>query len=224
MSDKRKNSHERLKKLILTAVFAALAYISLFLTLYFPKVSGFLTLDIKDAVIALGAMFLGPIAAIVISLIVSLVEMVTLSTTEFWGFLMNFLGSAVFASVASWIYKYKKTFWGGLIGLACGSLSMVAVMILCNLFIIPLYTPGVTTEVVAGMIMPVLLPFNAIKALLNASLVMLLYKPISNALKASHAIARREDERLTIDLKTLIVMACALAIAVASVLILLFAL
>ena len=220
MTGKRKTSREKLKKIILMAVFAALAYVSLFLTSYFPKISGFLTLDIKDAVITLGAMFLGPVAAILISLVVSLIEMVTISTTEFWGFLMNFLGSAVFAAVASWIYKYKKTFLGGIMGLVCGSISMVVVMILCDLFIIPLYTPGVTSEVVAGMILPTLLPFNAIKAILNSALVMFLYKPVSNALKASRAIDRRKNEKLTIDGRTLVIMAVALVIVVASALIL----
>ena len=116
MENKRNASLENLKKLALTAVFVALAYISLFIT-PFPKIAGFLTLDLKDAVITLGAMFLGPISAILISLLVSFIEMITISGTGFWGFLMNFLGSAVFAAVASLVYKYRRTLIGGIAGL-----------------------------------------------------------------------------------------------------------
>ena len=220
METRRKNSYEKLKKIVLTAVFAALAYICLFLT-PFPKIAGFLTLDLKDAVITLGALFLGPISAIVISLVVSLVEMVSISGTGFWGFLMNFLGSAVFGAVASLIYKYRKTLFGGVLGLGCGAAAMVAVMILSNLFITPIYLGQPRSAVID--LLPVLLTFNIMKGLLNAAIVLFLYKPVSNALKAVRFIDRRADERLTIDIKTLIIMICALGVAVISVLILLFA-
>ena len=219
MEKRRQSVYEKLKKIVLTAVFTALAYICLFIT-PFPKIAGFLTLDLKDAVITLGAMFLGPISAIVISLIVSLVEMVSISGTGFWGFLMNFLGSAVFGAVAGLIYKYRKTLVGGILGLGCGAAAMVAVMIFSNLFITPIYLGQPRSAVID--LMPVLLTFNVMKALLNAAVVLFLYKPVSNALKAAKLIDRRTDERLIIDVKTLIVMACALAIAVGAVLILLF--
>jgi riboflavin transporter FmnP len=220
MENKRNASLENLKKLALTAVFVALAYISLFIT-PFPKIAGFLTLDLKDAVITLGAMFLGPISAILISLLVSFIEMITISGTGFWGFLMNFLGSAVFAAVASLIYKYKRTLIGGIAGLGGGAVAMVVVMIFSNLFITPIYLGQPRSAVID--LMPVLLSFNSMKAVLNAATVLFLYKPVSNALKAARIIEKRENEKLTIDIRTLIVMACALIIATGSVLILLFA-
>lgn len=213
-------SHEELKKIILTAVFAALSYGCLLL-IRVPGIAGFLTLDVKDTVVTLGAMFLGPIAAAVIALTVSFIEMISVSGTGGWGFLMNFLGTAVFAILASLVYKYKKTFWGGIIGLSCGTVTMVAVMLLANLLITPIYLELPRSAVID--LLPTLLVFNLMKGILNAALVMFLYKPVSNALKAARFIDRREDEKLTINVKTMIVMAVALVIAVLSVVALLFA-
>lgn len=42
---------------------------------------------------------------------------------------------------------------------------------------------GVPREVVEGMLVPVFLPFNLIKGGINATLAMLLYKPIVDALR-----------------------------------------
>ena len=221
MKINQQKRYERLKKIVLTAVFVALSYVSLFLT-PFPKIAGFLTLDVKDAVIILGAMFLGPVSGALISLITSFIEMITISGTGFWGFLMNALGSAVFAFVSSAIYKRKKTLAGGVMGLGVGVVAMVIVMLLSNLFITPIYLE-VPRSVVIDL-MPVLFVFNSMKAILNAALVLFLYKPVSNALKASRFIERGENERLGFGVRSLIVMVCALAIGVGAALVLLLAL
>ena len=49
-------SREKIKKLVLVALFAALAYVCMFV--FRIKVS-FLTFDAKDAVMTVGSMFLG---------------------------------------------------------------------------------------------------------------------------------------------------------------------
>ena len=80
------------------------------------------------------------------------------------------------------IYRYIKSFLGAVIGLVSGVCAVTAVMMLANLFITPFYM-GSTTEAVAAMIPTVLLPFNLVKAILNAAIVLLLYKPLSVLLK-----------------------------------------
>ena len=62
------------------------------------------------------------------------------------------------------------------------------------------------------------------KALLNAALVLFLYKPVSNALKAAHFIERRENEQLGFGKKTVFVMIGSMIIGVAAVLVLLLGL
>ena len=49
---------------------------------------------------------------------------------------------------------------------------------------------NVDRSVVASMIPTLFLPFNLTKASLNASLVLILYKPVSTALKAARVLPR----------------------------------
>ncbi len=57
---------------------------------------------------------------------------------------------------------------------------MTSVMLLANLFITPFYM-GVDRSAVVELIPSVLLPFNLIKSVINASLTLLIYKPITKA-------------------------------------------
>ena len=74
------------KKMVTVAMFCALAYICVFIFRF--KVS-FLTFDVKDAVITMGAMFCGPLTAPLISFIVALIEMITVSDTELYGMIFT---------------------------------------------------------------------------------------------------------------------------------------
>lgn len=177
------------KEMTILAMFTALGYLCLFVFRF--KVS-FLTLEFKDVFITMAGFVFGPLAALGVALAESLLEMVTLSDTGFLGAVMNFGGSAAFAVTASLIYKYNKSFKGAVIGLIAAMFSMTAVMLVMNLFITPIYA-HTTIDVVIGMIMPLLLPFNVIKSALNAAICFMLYKPISQALKSIHMLSRRDD-------------------------------
>lgn len=169
----------------MAALFAALAYVAMFVTSWIKV--GFLTFDAKDTIITLAGLLFGPIYSLAISLLVALLELITVGDTGFYGFVMNFLSSAVFSTVCALIYKYKKNIKGAVIGLLASILSLTAAMILFNLFITPLYM-HVEQKVVIQMVPTLFLPFNLTKATLNASFVLILYKPVSNALKAAKVL------------------------------------
>ena len=177
---KEKNT-QRIKFITANAMFAALAFVSV-LILKIPGIGGFLSMDFKDVIITIAAMFFGPVSALVLSVLVSVLEYLTVSGTGEYGLIMNILGSVAFSFVASLIYKYKKTLFGAILGLISGCVSMVAIMMIANLLVTPLYM-GATTADVAAMIPTLLLPFNAVKGTLNAALTLLLYKPMSTILK-----------------------------------------
>ena len=80
------------------------------------------------------------------------------------------------------IYKKNRTLKGAVIGLLAGSLAMVLVMMLWNYLIAPIYM-GYPREAVAKLLIPAFLPFNLLKAGLNAGFTFLLYKPITTALR-----------------------------------------
>jgi riboflavin transporter FmnP len=159
------------------------------------KVS-FLTMDVKDALITLCGLYFGPVSTVLISVLVSFLELITISETGLYGFLMNIIGSVAFALTVSLFYKWKKTLWNAVWGLVSGVLVMTAVMVLANLFITP-YFLGTTMEAVRGLIPGLLLPFNLLKGVINAGLVLLLYKPLSRALRKMAILERREGAKGT---------------------------
>ena len=173
------------KRLVLLAVFTALAYAAVCL-IRIPAVA-FLKYEPKDVIIVMGGLILGPLASLIISFVTALIEMVTISETGIIGCIMNLLSSACYCCTAALVYKYRRTLAGAVGGLALGSVAMVIVMLLWNWLITPLYM-GVDREAVVGMLVPVFLPFNAVKALLNSALVLCLYKPLITALRKTRLV------------------------------------
>ena len=79
------------RKIAMLGVLAALAYLSVVL-INIPVVSvDFLKYEPKDVVIALGGLMFGPLEAALLSVVVSLLEMVTISSTGVIGCVMNIL-------------------------------------------------------------------------------------------------------------------------------------
>lgn len=185
------NNKYRIHRMVGMAVFCALALIVSLL----PGIKiSFLTFDIKDTIITLGAMTYGVIPGAVISLIVSFFEMILVSTTGPYGFLMNFISSAAFACTATLIYKYRRTLWGAIIGLFSSCAVTTALMMVMNLLITPLYM-HVTVDAVKGLIPTLLFPFNLTKTVLNASLVLILYKPVRRVMHFGKAESFREENK-----------------------------
>lgn len=176
MSDRKKASQE-VRKLTALAVFTALAYVIHFI--HIPV--SFLNLDFKDVIMTVAGMYFGPISGVAVAILVPLLEFPT-SETGVYGLIMNLISSVTFVGVASLIYKFKRTMTGAIVGLSAAVLSMVAAMMMANLFVTPFYM-GVSQAVVIDLIPKLLLPFNAIKAILNAALTLCLYKPMTSLLK-----------------------------------------
>lgn len=151
----------------------------------------FLKYDPKDVVIAMGGLLFGPLPAMVISVVVSLLEMVTFSTTGWIGFVMNVLSTWVFVLPASLIYIKRKNLAAAVTGLALGTALMVVVMLLWNYLLTPIYM-GMPRAAVAEMLVPVFLPFNLIKGSLNMAVTLLLYKPVVSALRAARLMPKNE--------------------------------
>lgn len=164
------------------AMFAALSFVSVLIAKVIPNVAGFLSYEPKDAVIVIAGLLYGPLTGVLISVIVSLIEMLTISSTGPYGFLMNVISTCAFAVPAAWYYQKHKTQKDAVIGLCFGVITMVVAMLLWNYIITPFYM-GVSRETVAGMLMSVFLPFNLVKGGINAGLTLLLYKPVVGALR-----------------------------------------
>ncbi len=171
----------KVKKMTLLAMFAAVSYVFMFFGRLPISTVDFLKYDPKDIIIVICGFIMGPSAALLVSAIVSLIEMVTVSTTGFWGLVMNILSTCSFACTASFIYKKKRTLSGAITGLAVGGAVMIVMMLAWNYLVTPIYQ-GVPREAVAAMLIPVFLPFNALKGSINAAMTLIIYKPVSVAL------------------------------------------
>ena len=191
---KRGQSLSVARRITLTAVFAALAFSAIFLFRF--NVGTFLTFDLKDSIITLSGLLLGAPTAFSVSLLVAMLEFAVDNDTGWYGLVMNFASSAVFSVVCATVYRYRKKLSGAILGLILAVLSMVLTMLMLNLLVTPLYT-GFPRAQVVGMIPTLLLPFNVIKGLVNAALVLVLYKPIRRALHAArllpHSYTTEED-------------------------------
>lgn len=168
------------KELTTLAMISAIAYV-LVTTIRIPVVL-FLKYEPKDVIITIGGFLMGPGAVLISSGVVSLIEMFSISDTGIIGCIMNFLSTCSFACVAALIYKKNHTVRGAITGLAVGAVFMTVVMLLWNYLITPLYM-GLPREDVAAMLVPAFLPFNLIKAGLNSSITLLLYKPLVTGLR-----------------------------------------
>jgi riboflavin transporter FmnP len=182
----RTKTNSLVKRLVGIGCFSALAYIVTFVVRIPVQ---FLTFDAKDAVIVIASFIYGPQSGLIISLLAALIELITISGTGIYGFLMNFLSSCAFACTASLIYYSRRNLTSAIVGLYSSVAVTTAVMMGLNYFITPLYL-GVDRTVVVGMLPTLLLPFNLAKSVLNAGIAMLLYKPIVVAMRRAHLIDR----------------------------------
>lgn len=173
------------KKLTTVGMLCALAYVAVVFG-RIPLIL-FLKYDPKDVIIAIGGLIFGPLTSFTVALIVSLIELFTISDDGILGCIMNVISSCSFACTAAFLYKKRHKLSGAIIGLLCGWACMVAAMMLWNYLITPIYM-GVPREEVAQMLIPAFLPFNLIKGGLNAAITMLLYKPVVTVLRRSHLI------------------------------------
>jgi riboflavin transporter FmnP len=180
-----------IKTVVGMATFAALAY---GVTFVFRIPVSFLTFDAKDAVLTVASFIYGPAAAIVMALIPALIELITISGTGLWGFVMNFASSACFAFTASLIYKLKRSFNGAIIGIFASVFATTGLMMLLNILVTPIYM-GVSREAVIELMPTLLFPFNLAKSMMNAAITMLIYKPVSVAMKRARLIEGSVDLR-----------------------------
>lgn len=167
--------NEKTRKLTVVGMLCALAFIAVAVC-RIPMVE-FLKYEPKDVVIAIGGLLYGPLAAVAVSVVSSVAEMMTISTTGPIGLLMNVISSCAFACPIALLYRHRRSFAGLAAGVVAGVVAMCGMMLLWNWLITPLYleTPR---DVVEQMLLPVFLPFNLIKGGINAVLVCALYRPV----------------------------------------------
>ena len=119
----------------------------------------------------------GPAAVLAVGVVGAVIHGILMA--DFSGAVMNILVVAGFILPAALVYRRSRTFKSGVVGLVLSAITATVMAILGNLVITPMWL-GVPLDAVVAMILPILTPFNLIKAGINAVLTLIVYKSISN--------------------------------------------
>lgn len=157
----------------------------------------FYEIDFSEVPVLIGAFAFGPWAGVVIEGIKILLNLLINGTvTAGVGELANFVLGVVFVLPAAWIYRKNKTKKGALLGLATGTLSLLAIGCLVNVYLmLPAYGKAFgmpisafvdmaaaihpSIDTVAEFALLCVVPFNLIKAVLVSVITLLIYKKLS---------------------------------------------
>ena len=167
------------KKTTTIAMLTAIAAVLITLV-HFPlfPAAAFLQYDPADVAILIGAFAYGPVAGIIITVLASAIQAFLLGGDGIYGFLMHTIASGVLAVTAGIIYRQWHTRKGAAVALSAGTLAMGFVMMVANHCITPMFM-GAPVAVVDAMLLPVILPFNLLKAGINSVITFLVYKTVS---------------------------------------------
>lgn len=165
------------KRIAMYALFVALSMAVSFVE--FPIVPGveWLKYDPSGIVSLVAGFAYGPAAAVIVSVLGFLPHLFT----NPWGTLMAVLVALALSVPAALIYRRNKTRKGAVIGIIVGAIAALAMAIVGNIIVTPFYAHMTTAQVVA-LIVPALLPFNALKFTIHGVVTFLIYKQISNLL------------------------------------------
>lgn len=182
--------HVTTKKMTTLALLTAMAVVVslLFRVPLVPAVS-FLSFDGKDVVLGLTGFLFGPMSAAVVSMISSAIELLFRGGNGI-DWLMDVLSSCTFVCTAAFIYKRMHSKNGAFIGLMTGSLCNIVVMLIWNYIMDPIYF-GMPRQAVVAML-PAIALFNFLKESINSVILLLIYKPVSNALHQAGVLDERK--------------------------------
>ena len=168
------------QRIAITALFCAVAAICT-LFLEFPILPGvtFLKYDPSGIVALIAGLAFGPAIGVVVSILPYLVHLATES--GLYGTVMAVLATFALVMPAALVYRRSRTARGMALGMVAGGVVCLVACILGNLLITPLYM-GVGADVVVGMIVPALLPFNVAKIVINCVVAAIAYKPVAKAM------------------------------------------
>ena len=185
------------KKLTMMAMFTAIGAVLIALVHFplFPS-AAFLQYDPADVPILICGFAYGPIAGIIVTVLASFIQAFFMGGDGVYGFLMHVISTSTLTLVAASIYRINHTRKGAVIGLVCGTLAMGGVMMVANHFITPIFM-GAPTEMVDSMLLPVILPFNLLKAGINSIITFLVYKVVSKYIIHGQPMKHRKTAQQT---------------------------
>lgn len=165
------------RQLVVMALMCAIGVLLSFIE--FPLLPGvaWLKYDASAMPAMVSGFAFGPAAGLAVGIVGAVIHGILMA--DFSGAIMNILVVIGFVWPAAAVYAKCHTFKSAVAGLVVGAVAAVAMSIVGNLLVTPSWL-GVPLQAVIDLLIPVLIPFNLIKALLNSVLTLVVYKSISN--------------------------------------------
>lgn len=184
------------KNVVLMAMFGAIGAVLMLFEFPLPFIAPpFYGLDLSEIPVLVGTFAMGPLAGVVTEVVKILIKLVLKPTsTGFVGEFSNVCIGWALVLPAGFLYKFKKTKKGAILGMAVGTCSMATVGAVMNaLVMLPFYSNFMPLEdiLAAGaainpaignvwtFVLLAVAPFNLIKGALVSVITALVYKRIS---------------------------------------------
>lgn len=172
------------KKIVGTAVFAALAYVVSFLEFPIFAAAGFLKLDFSAVFVLLAGFIFGPVYGIATCGVKELLCFITKSSTGGVGEIANFIVIVGYILVPTIVYCYKKGIKTVVVTLLIGCVIEVLLALFANRFInFPLYM-GEGAVSAFNSLWQFVMFFNLIKAVAVSIVSIAMYKRLSKFIKS----------------------------------------
>ncbi|MBO6283712.1 MAG: ECF transporter S component [Pseudobutyrivibrio sp.] len=198
----RMNRKLDVRKMTVTAMLSAIAFVLMFLDTAVPIMPSFIKLDLSELPALVATFALGPVCGVIVCLIKNLLHLL-ITTTGGVGELSNFILGAAFVLPAGLIYQHKKTKKNAIIGAIVGALAMAIISFPSNLFIVyPVYynfmpkdvivaayqalVPFANIDSIAKCLLLFNVPFTFVKGLISAIITILIYQPLRPLLKGNN--------------------------------------
>jgi riboflavin transporter len=204
------NTRSAVDRLVKLGMLAGLSIILVYV-IHFPifPSAAFLEYDMADVPILIAAFLYGPWWGLMLTAIVSVLQWLLVSPQGMWvGAVMHFCATGAYVIAAGLLYRRFRTMKGAIVGMAIGAVLQTAMMVPMNL-LFTVHFFGYPREAVIALLPTAIIPFNAIKTVVNSILTFFLYKRIEKLLKidlikspASRGIAppdKAEDKPEKID-------------------------
>ncbi len=165
------------RRIAIYALFVALAIVTSFIEVPLMPAMPWLKYDPSGIIVLIAGFAFGPSAASIVGVLGFAPHLLM----DPWGALMAILVALGLGLPSAFIYRSHRSRKAAALGLVVGALVALAVAILGNLIITPIYAK-MSVQAVAALIVPALLPFNLIKFAIDGIATYVIYKPVSNLL------------------------------------------
>ena len=157
---------------IMSALSVGLIYLIRFPI--FPIIA-FMEYDAGDIPIFLCSYLFGPVHGIIIGVLASIIQGLTVSASAGWiGIVMHIFAVVGYTVTSGLIYKRKDNMLNLIVAAVAGVLVMTTFMVGWNIIFTPIFM-GVPRSMVIGLL-PYIISFNLIKAGVNTVITVVLYK------------------------------------------------